>query len=755
MENRERMTKKLPCAVMVAVFTVVMVLSVSAWAAQDSPVVTETGLTSEEISITFSASMDPASVSDAFSVKLVIPGIGSGSVIGEVKLDDSGTMLTFTPTLPLDITRDHTVMIEGAEDTAGNLLETYERSFSRYDGLPVLVPEGERKTVILNSLTFDDLNNFVGESEEGLTLDVGNESLRGRIFLGQYPFEAGLSGYDYSFFTEDRGYGSEHSGFMSGGEGLIPIAALYKPKFDANSWATGGISSASQTIEYRLQVINDDEERFEVEMYGSFVSFEKDGDGVVRKLPSIVDGPYVTLVSSDDPTSVTIVWETDEPCSGEVLLQSDSYAEEGGDTRTHSVKISGLTPDAEYDYYVRSVASDGRTVSSNTYPLYTAPEKGQGDVVFAFASDSRGGTGGGGERNYMGVNLYTLKEIAVDAYRKKTDFFIFGGDLIWGNPTDKEDYILQMKGWKQGMAAYWRSRPVYPGMGNHESVCNQYSGALLMDKWPYATESGEAVFAAEVFNPTNGLEPSDPRRPTYKENVYSFQYGPVKVISVNNTYWSTAIFFDHVVKYGGSPYGYIMDDQLEWVEQTIADADSDPSVKFIFLFTHAPIFPSMGHVDGAMWWSGDNNIRAYTKNQDSGEVEPEPLGIVEARTRLWRAVASSPKSVAMFTGDEHSYHRTLIDSTANVGIYPDDDTDGDGVLDQYSPDPEFVHPVWHITSGGGGATYSAGETPVPWTPESVRSDTGYVLVRTQGNKVTMNLIGTPTGDVLDSIEVTK
>ena len=188
MENRERMTKKLPCAVMVAVFTVVMVLSVSAWAAQDSPVVTETGLTSEEISITFSASMDPASVSDAFSVKLVIPGIGSGSVIGEVKLDDSGTMLTFTPTLPLDITRDHTVMIEGAEDTAGNLLETYERSFSRYDGLPVLVPEGERKTVILNSLTFDDLNNFVGESEEGLTLDVGNESLRGRIFLGQYLF---------------------------------------------------------------------------------------------------------------------------------------------------------------------------------------------------------------------------------------------------------------------------------------------------------------------------------------------------------------------------------------------------------------------------------------------------------------------------------------------------------------------------------------------------------------------------------------
>jgi len=83
-------------------------------------------------------------------------------------------------------------------------------------------------------------------------------------------------------------------------------------------------------------------------------------------------------------------------------------------------------------------------------------------------------------------------------------------------------------------------------------------------------------------------------------------------------------------------------------------------------------------------------------------------------------------------------------------------TDGDGVLDKYSPNPEFVHPVWHITSGGGGAPYAAiVNEEVPWTPEIITCEYGYMLIRTEADKATVEFIGLPTGEVVDSIEVTK
>jgi len=768
MKKKGKTAEKLSRTMMAAAFTAVMVFAITPWAAAQSPVVTAASMGSEEINVTFSTAMDAASVADALSVRVMIPGIGYGSVAGVVGLDDSGTTLTFTPTSHLSADLDYTLMIEGARDTAGNLMEAYERSLSVIvidddeDNLPVLVPRDKPPgdKVVNNALTFDQLNNIVGANEEGLIIDLGDESLMGNIYLSQYPFEAGMSGYDYSFFTETK-----YSGFLYEGRGVIPIVEFYGhfSKFDANSWADGGISTATPTIEYRLDLFDMDKldeeiETFHIGMYGSFVSFEWDGEGDFRKLPTILEGPFVTLISSDDPGSVTIVWETDELCSGEVRLGADTYSETGGKTKRHSVRISDLTPDTEYEYHVRSEESDSRAVASNTYNFRTAPEKGSGDVVFAFSSDSRRGAGGGGERDYMGVNHYMLKQLAADMHRREADFLIFGGDLAWVITSEKEDFILEMKSWKQGMAPFWRSAPVYTGMGNHELLFNNYGEGLdlLMDKWPYATESSEAVFASEMFNPTNGPQPSDPRRPTYDENVYSFQYGPVKVISFNNSYWSTVRDIENTKKYGGSPWAYIMDDQLEWIEETIADADDDPTVKFLFLFTHSPVFPSMSHSWDGMWWMGDNNPRAYVKNKETGEVEPEPLGIIEVRNRLWEAIAGSAKSVAVFTGDEHAYHRTLIDSTTTVGLYPDDDTDGDGVLDQYSPNPEFVNPVWHITSGGGGAPYAANvNNDSPWTPEIRTCEYGYMLIRTEGNKATVDFIGLPTGGVVDSVEVTK
>ncbi len=476
-------------------------------------------------------------------------------------------------------------------------------------------------------------------------------------------------------------------------------------------------------------------------------------DGIFRKLPTINDGPYVTMVSSDDPTSAEIVWETDELCYGEVITASATYNEAGDETRKHTVKLTGLAPDTDYEYTVRCEASDGRETFSNSYTMRTAPGKGQGPVIFAFASDSRPSSEGAGgpprgNWNYMGTNAHILNEIVAGAYNNGTDFFIFGGDEIQGMTTVTEDFILQLKGWKQILAPYWRTRPVYTGMGNHEGLWNLDESWNWIDKWPYQTESGEAIFASEFYNPSDGPEPSDPRRPTYQENVYSFQYGPVMVISLNNTYWTGGAV------YGGSPWGYMMADQVEWLENTMARVDSDSTVKTVFVFMHSPVFPSMRHAGGAMFQGGDNNVRAYTKNAETGELEPEVMGIIEIRNRMWTAIAGSPKVAAVFTGDEHAYHRTLITSSTPVGIYPDDDTDGDGVLDKFSPNPDFIHPVWHITCGGGGAPYVANleSEAVPWEPERVTSHYGYLLIRAEGDKASLEFIANSVGEVMDQVD---
>jgi len=148
-------------------------------------------------------------------------------------------------------------------------------------------------------------------------------------------------------------------------------------------------------------------------------------------------------------------------------------------------------------------------------------------------------------------------------------------------------------------------------------------------------------------------------------------------------------------------------------------------------------------------------VRAYTRKSAADKVEPEAYGIIEMRNRLWKAAAQSSKVAAVFSGDEHAYHRILIGSDTPVGVYPADDTDGDGVLDKYSPNPEFTHPVWHITSGGGGSPYIADFGETPWEAQRMTSAPGYVLIRAEGGKVSMEYVSNSalgTGEVLDEVE---
>jgi hypothetical protein len=631
--------------------------------------------------------------------------------------------------------------------------------------LPVIDPTGTLPTRdhdVRNPYTFRDIHGSITDGDEQGLFFSGDPYLRGRIFTGPYPFEAGEADYDYFRFRA--------SGRLAEGRGKLRLDIFLRDTYNANAWPEGqGLPYPTMTAGYRIDLSSTDPDPVKGGHHGFYdgvVSFRLE-DGVFRKNLTIVEGPFVTMLTSDDPSSVVIVVETDRPSACRLKLSSpyppsDNVPEEGfaiareiseDDLGTrHEMRAGGLLPGMKYYYMVECRTSEEEAHSS-VYSFRTPPPAGQGSVSFAFISDSRQGVGGG-ERAYMGLNRHSLSRLVTHAYRHGADLLVFGGDLVNGYTTRVEDFRMQLRGWKQAVAGFWRSRPVYPAMGNHESLLNVFDDGsyhgLSLDKWPYETSSAEAVFADEFFNPANGPIPSDPRRPTYEENVYRFQYGPVLFIAFNNNYWWTTN--DECKNYGGAPEGYMMADQVEWIEKALEVGESDPEVLYIVLYAQEPVFPCGGHPDDAMWWMGDNNVRAY--EYDGGSVIPAGPGIIDVRNRFWEAVARSTKVAAVLAGDEHAYHRILIDGSTPVGVPDKDDLDGNGKLDdgRFSPHPGFRHPTWHLTAGTGGAPYYAQEPgSVPWAPEFFSSQTGYCLLEADSTGISMTFY-TITGQELDRVE---
>ena len=607
-------------------------------------------------------------------------------------------------------------------------------------------PYQMRDGSIRNQLSFDQMHGFTTGTTKGLNLDLGDPGIQGKIHTGPYPFEAGESDYDYPRYRRTEA--------LVNGAGLLRMDKFIdEDKYNANEWPAGqGANPPSMMIGYRLEVDGDG-------YYDSVLAITRDGGNVFGKNLSIVEGPFLTMATSDDPTKATIAFELDEALvSGTAKVQVDGIGDfTSSDTgKKHEVEVTGLTPSREYQYRV-VVEDSPLEVHTAYYKFRAAPAKDtRKPVRFGFISDSREGVGGG-ERVYTGHNKHQLDQLVKHAYRKGADLFIFGGDLVNGYTSEIDDFRLQLKGWKQTFAGFWRGRPVYPAMGNHETLLNVYDDGgtygISLDKWPYATDSAEAVFADEFYNPVNGPVPSNPDRPTYNENVYKFQQGPVLFIAFNNNYWWTTN--SQCENYGGSPEGYMLDDQLAWIENVLVDAEDDEAIKYIILYAQEPVFPAGGHVKDAMWYNGNNNVKAYVNN--GGTVEPAGPGIVDTRNHFWETVSGSSKVAAVLTGDEHAYHRIRIDSAMPVGMpdVPSDDSDGDGIVceagETCSPNPAFTYPTWQVTAGTGGAPYYALQD-MPWRDNVVAfsSQTGYCMFEAKRNRISMTVY-TITGQKIDYV----
>ena len=245
--------------------------------------------------------------------------------------------------------------------------------------------------------------------------------------------------------------------------------------------------------------------------------------------------------------------------------------------------------------------------------------------------------------------------------------------------------------------------------------------------------------------------------PPYEETVYAFTHGPLRVSVFNNNYWYTT--HDRIPDVGGSPEGYLLSEQIEWIERELERAAADPAVRHVVLCAQEPVWPVAGHAHDAMWHRGENWRRAL-RHRGDGTFEELGPGIVEVRNRLWALASNQPKVAAFLTSDEHNYSRTLITASTPVGLPARDDRDGDGRLDApFSPNPDFGPPLWSIVSGGAGAPFY-GREPVPWD-EGVRAFSTrfhYVVVRADVERIgltTYDLDGTVLDRVRDLMAVRR
>ncbi len=459
------------------------------------------------------------------------------------------------------------------------------------------------------------------------------------------------------------------------------------------------------------------------------------GKGPFEPDITLLEGPFVTLQKAN---RVSISFKTNKAAICSVEVDNKIY-EDDTPVYEHLIHIIDLEPFSEYKYTVKY--GDWK----ETYSFKTARQKGSRQpFTWAYASDSRSGAGGG-EREIYGTNYYIVKKMMTLAKAKGADFFQFTGDMINGYTINPDQTDLEYINFKHAVEYMGRYAPVNVAMGNHEVIMRSFKGRISVDRFPYDKCSAEKIFADNFVNPLNGPEGEDGAKydpssntidfPSYKENAYYYTYGNMAMIVMNSNYWY-APSSGKIPEHSGNLHGYIMDNQLKWLKQTIDKFEKDDDIDHIFVTLHTPAFPNGGHSKDDMWYKGNNDRRAYVAGK------PVEKGIIERRDEILDILINhSKKCVAMLNGDEHNYNRMVIDSTINM--YP---------AGWDKPKLKISRPFIQITNGAAGAPYYSQEV-LPWSDHVKKFSTlnALMLFKVDGKKIYLEVINPDTFEEIEKI----
>ena len=586
----------------------------------------------------------------------------------------------------------------------------------------IVVEDGDLKIAqsdFAEPLELEKIRGKIDGFKAGLFFDFNDDKMTGKLVYGLIP--QGDSRYPHPVYRSSTEK-------IVGGKVAINIERQLSGRYDMIGWAESG----KGTIGYR--VINATGEI----LYDGQVSFK--GTGPFEVDDSIIEGPFINLLKAD---GATISFETNNAVKATIKTDGKEFSDDQADTH-HEIKLSGLAASTKYDYSV--------TVGENTfsYSFRTAPKPGtRSSFRFAYASDSRSGNGGG-ERDIYGANAYIVKKIMALGTQQEISFMQFTGDLINGYRTSPAEMDLQYANWKHTVAPFAHYIPVVSAMGNHEALMTVFRedrSVYMVDRFPYDTESAEAVFARNFVNPMNGPDSEDgasydPKKkkvdfPSYKENVFYYTYDNVAMVVLNSDYWYAPTSNNIPVTSGGL-HGYIMDNQLAWLDETMAKLEADASIDHIFVTQHTPAFPNGGHVQDDMWYNGNNEKRPYVAGK------PLEKGIIERRDQyLDILVNKSKKTRAILTGDEHNYAKTELGP--ETVIY-DDNWDKEKL--------KLSRTIYQINNGAAGAPYYAQEK-TPWTPwvTGFTTQNALVIFEVNGDNIMMEVLNPDTLEKVDALKL--
>lgn len=592
-------------------------------------------------------------------------------------------------------------------DSEGNLFTKNK------DGILMFETKSSTKNVLH---TFEGVATGV---KEGIQFDFKDENLNGTLVFGLIHYKD--SKYPLPV------YRSKTSKIVDG-KALVNFRYL-KGNYDMTGWE----DSKKGTIGYR--VINSNGSF----LYDGKVSFS--GNGPFQVVNTIVSGPFINLLKAD---GVTISFVSSEESICSIMINNQVFKDNKA-TKVHEIKIDGLSPENNYPYTLKYGDLE------QYYSFKTNPLPGvRKEFVFAYTSDSRGGAGGG-ERNLNGTNAYMIKKIMAVSAQKNIAFAQITGDIIGGYKDVAGEMLLQYRNFNNAIEPFAHSYHIVMNMGNHEAYIKSFRDKerkyhLSIDNFPYDTNSSETLFASIFTNPHNGPVSEDHSKydpdssnmdfPPYDENVFYYTYDNVAMINLNSDYWYTPSIRSIPIN-GGNIHGYVMDNQLKWLKNTLETLEKDKNIDHVFVTIHTPFFPNSAHIGDDMWYSGNNMPRPWIAGKQVDK------GIIERRDELLDLMINkSSKVVGLLTGDEHNYCKTEIGP--KTIIYP---------KDYAEKKIKLKRTIYQINNGAAGAPYYA-QRDVPWTPFTTGFTTqnAVCFFTIKGSEIKMVVVNPDTLEEIDELD---
>jgi hypothetical protein len=538
---------------------------------------------------------------------------------------------------------------------------------------------------------------------------------------------------------------------------LMKMSWIEKPQY-----ASGLIDNGGGTLVYRLEnldpkdtVMRYHEGRFSYRRRG------EPGKGVYRRVPCIVEGPFIDLVTDQ---SAVISWKTDFPTAGKIKInqgRDQRIITINKPKRQHEVKIINLTADKNHTY---TILPNKEAFPSRVFSFKTAPKPGSRKPFrFVYMSDGRNGSGSG-LQNFNGVNFHRVQQLFEMGSVRQPAFFLFGGDLVDGYSDIADQFRSQLTTFKTCVQSIGARIPIYEAIGNHETCGDYFKLADPEDNTKHylafrdkkGKNSVESIFDESFVNPRGSaygfsspsgeirqdlpLDHPNRQGPPYGESVYSFQWDNVHMVVLNSNYWTTAVkatswasrpFADHLGSsnalqiLGGNLEGYLMNKQLAWLDRDLKKAAADEKIDWIFVSMHEPAFPNGGHLADCMFWGTNRqgHLGGWNDRTQAG------TDVIDMRDRFISILMKYPKVLALMTGDEHNYSRTLVNSKINAN---------------------WSGSFWQFISGGAGAPHYMQDHSVPWK-DNVKSFTAanHFCVFDINNKEVMVTVISNTGEIIE------